>query len=73
MFTAHLICSDARCAEDLFASAVTLGELDTLSCGACGCGLTVIGWPDHVEPAVAPADAIVLAFERAELPVRLAA
>ena len=73
MFTAHLICSDARCAEDLVASAGTLGELDTLSCDACCGALTVIGWPDHVEPAVGPAGITTGAFGRIERPVRLAA
>jgi hypothetical protein len=73
MFTAHLICSDARCAQERVAEAATLRELDTLSCSACGCGLTVIGWPDHVAPPVAPADVTTVAFGRIELPVRLAA
>lgn len=43
---ARLICSDPACAAEATAEARTLRELETLVCD-CGCGLEVIGWPDH--------------------------
>ena len=35
-------------AEEALAEAHTLEELETLACGG-GCGLAVVGWPDHAD------------------------
>jgi hypothetical protein len=62
MYSARLICSDEGCAEQLLAEARTLRELETLVC-ECGCGLEVIGWPDHAADAEAPlAEVVVIAL-----------
>lgn len=45
---ARLICSDPECAERITAEAATMRELETMMCD-CGCGLEILGWPDHAE------------------------
>lgn len=69
MYIARLICSDEDCAEQVLAEAHTLGELETLACD-CGCGLAVIGWPDHVDE---PAAGVVIQLVHRSPPAGLAA
>lgn len=48
MYIARLICTDPACAETLTVEAASLRELETMAC-ECGCGLEILGWPDHVD------------------------
>ncbi len=61
VYIARLICSDEDCAEEIVAQARTLAELETLACD-CGCGLAVIGWPNHADE---PAEVVVSLSRRA--------
>lgn len=63
VYSARLICSEEACGEAALAEAETLEELDALACD-CGCGLEIIGWPDHVEDAIAVGDVLVVSFGR---------
>jgi hypothetical protein len=70
VYVARLICSDEDCAAEVLAEARTLAELETLAC-ACGCGLAIIGWPDHVGGPIA--DVVVIGPGSRSPPADLAA
>jgi hypothetical protein len=44
---ALLICSDDACTA-LYEAYGPIEELEALAC-SCGCGLAVVGWPEHAE------------------------
>jgi hypothetical protein len=52
VYVARLICSDEACAAQALGDAQTLEELATIVCD-CGCALTEIGWPDHLDDSAA--------------------
>jgi hypothetical protein len=59
MYIARLVCSDEACADEALAEARTLEELETFACD-CGCGLAIVGWPDHADESAATAAVIAL-------------
>jgi hypothetical protein len=63
VYLARLICSDADCAAEAAAEARTIRELESLICD-CGCALTIIGWPDWIDP---PAEVVALPVPRRDL------
>ena len=52
MVHAVLICSEEECTA-VFEAYGRLAELEALACD-CGCGLSIVGWPDPVAAEDAP-------------------